>query len=294
MNVVETVGVPNPCKIVNVVSTYHLGLRLNLRKLALCRRDAPVKFNPLRFAAATVNLEDESFEKTTALCFGSGNMVHTGAITEEKARLQAHTLVRFMNVYLGIPAKVHNFTITNMVCDFKLGFEVDLDGIKEQLGPRAKYNSLKFPACRIKSAQDDKQVALVYFSGGTVLTGLKDRDGIRGLHKSTYDICVRHRYTPVGSVSKAELRLVDIKKATGKEVLVQLSKRIGDLTKKAGKQQVRGLKSAISKDRKQILDSAGKKGEFPKGTLYLGMFDPLASLDSSSVVPFVPRIKGVE
>lgn len=118
-----------------------------------------MKFNPMRFAAATINLEDDEGDNTTALCFGSGNMVHTGATTEEKARLQAHTLVRYLNEHLGIPAHVYDFTITNMVCDFKLGFEVNLASIRVDLGPgRTKYDPLKFPACRIKSLDDPKMV----------------------------------------------------------------------------------------------------------------------------------------
>lgn len=281
MNIVETEGVPNPAVIVNVVSTYNLGdLKLNLRKLTIYRRDVPVKFNPMRFAAATINLVNEDGEKTTALMFGSGNMVHTGAKTEEDARLHAHTLVRFLNQWLGIPAMVTDFTITNMVCDFKLGFEVDLRGIKAELGARTKYNPLKFPACRILSPDDPKKVSLVYHSGGTVLTGLKDRNGIRGIHKNTYDICMRHRFVPNGSVSKAELRMLDINSSSSDTKLAVLNKKLSRMKDPLSK----GLNTTIKKTNRQFMSLRGSKKT--PGTLYVGTINPFPA---QSMVPFKPR-----
>lgn len=282
MNIVETYGVPNHALIVNVVSTYHLGrgLKLNLRKMTIYDRFVPVKFNPMRFAAATINLVNEDGDKTTALMFGSGNMVHTGAKTEEDARLHAQTLVRFLNQYLGIPARVTDFTITNMVCDFKLGFEVDLRGIKTDLGSRVKYKPIKFPACRILSPDDPKKVALVYHSGGTVLTGLKDRNGIRGLHKSTYEICIKHRFIPNGSVSKAELRMLDINSSSTDKKLAVLNKKLSRMSDPLSK----GLDGAIKKTTKQLMSSRGAKRA--AGTLYVGPINPFPT---TSMVLFKPQ-----
>lgn len=280
MNVVETEGVPNPALIVNVVSTYNLGdIKLNLRKLAIYRRDVPVKFNPMRFAAATINLVNDDGEKTTALMFGSGNMVHTGAKTEEDARLHAHTLVRFLNIYLGIPARVTDFTITNMVCDFKLGFEVDLSAIRSEIGPRAKYNPIKFPACRILSLHDPKKVALMYHSGGSVLTGLKERREISVLHKSTYEIGNRHRFVSRGSVSKAELRMVDIRNSSSDKKLSSLNKKLSRMRDPFDK----GLTSAIKKTSMRAMSLRGARKE--QGTLYIGSIDPFSS---QSLIPFQP------
>lgn len=278
MNIVYTDGVPNPATIVNVVSTYNLGgLTLNLRKIAIYERDKiPVKFNPMRFAAATVNLTNED-DKTTALMFGSGNMVHTGAKTEEEARLHAHTLVRFLNTFLDIPARVTDFTITNIVCDFKLGFEVDLSAIKKELGTRAKYNPIKFPACRILSIDDPKEVGLVYTSGGTVLTGLKNRQRTNKLHKSIYDICCRHRFVAKGSVSKAEMRMIDIKNASSNKNLAALNKKWGKMRDTYSK----GLSTAIKQTSKRALTIKGAREA--EGTLYIGSIDPFAS---TSIVPF--------
>jgi transcription initiation factor TFIID TATA-box-binding protein len=138
MNIIHEENLPD-AHVVNVVATYHIGCRLNLRKIAYMRRDIPVKFNPTRFAAMTLNVEAYGLDPTTALIFASGNVVHTGAKTEDHSRNAAHYLIGMLNSAFGIPAWLNNFTITNMVCDMKVGFEVNLETLKKELGSRAKY-----------------------------------------------------------------------------------------------------------------------------------------------------------
>ena len=59
----------------NVVSTFFLGRKhLDLKKI--CARAKYLEFNPHKFAAATIRLKKP---RTTALLFGSGNIVCTGA-----------------------------------------------------------------------------------------------------------------------------------------------------------------------------------------------------------------------
>jgi transcription initiation factor TFIID TATA-box-binding protein len=225
MNIVESPGIPN-CTIVNVVATYNIGVRLNLKKLALCKRTSPVKFNPARFAAMTINVEAPGLEKTTALCFASGNFVHTGATTEEHSRLAAHTLIRYFNEELDIPASLNNFTITNIVCDFKTGFEVNLYELARDRGARAKYEPENFPACRIVSQEDENQVALVYLSGGCVLTGLKNRAQIRRIHRETFNVCSRHKDNPRGGLSRGEFRKIGVRKQSVKRALAKTNKTL--------------------------------------------------------------------
>jgi transcription initiation factor TFIID TATA-box-binding protein len=65
----------------NIVSTANLGIKLDLRKIALNCRNA--EYNPRRFAAVIMRIRDP---KTTALIFSSGKMVCTGAKSEELSR----------------------------------------------------------------------------------------------------------------------------------------------------------------------------------------------------------------
>jgi transcription initiation factor TFIID TATA-box-binding protein len=63
------------------VSTANLGIKLDLRKIALNCRNA--EYNPRRFAAVIMRIRDP---KTTALIFSSGKMVCTGAKSEELSK----------------------------------------------------------------------------------------------------------------------------------------------------------------------------------------------------------------
>ena len=65
----------------NVVSTVNLGIKLDLKHIALHARNA--EYNPKRFAALIMRIREP---KTTALIFASGKMVCTGAKSEEESR----------------------------------------------------------------------------------------------------------------------------------------------------------------------------------------------------------------
>jgi transcription initiation factor TFIID TATA-box-binding protein len=58
----------------NVVATVDLNCQLDLKEIALKCRNA--EYNPKRFTAVIMRIRDP---KTTALIFGSGKMVVTGA-----------------------------------------------------------------------------------------------------------------------------------------------------------------------------------------------------------------------
>lgn len=86
---------PSP-ELQNIVSTANLGLKLDLRMIALTCRNT--EYNPKRFAAVIIRIRDP---KTTALVFSSGKMVITGAKSEEKSEIAA-------KMYAGMIKKVNN------------------------------------------------------------------------------------------------------------------------------------------------------------------------------------------
>ena len=75
----------------NIVSTVSLGCKLDLKKIALHARNA--EYNPKRFAAVIMRIREP---RTTALIFGSGKMVCTGAKSEEDSRLAARKYARIV------------------------------------------------------------------------------------------------------------------------------------------------------------------------------------------------------
>ena len=71
-----------PFELQNVVATFNLGVdHLDLRAIALAKPF--VEYNPQKFAAASLRIRNP---RTTALAFASGNMVCTGAKSEDSAR----------------------------------------------------------------------------------------------------------------------------------------------------------------------------------------------------------------
>jgi len=65
--------------------------KLDLKKIALKARNA--EYNPKRFAAVIIRIRDP---KTTALIFGSGKMVCTGAKNEKASKHAARKFARII------------------------------------------------------------------------------------------------------------------------------------------------------------------------------------------------------
>jgi TATA-box binding protein (TBP) (component of TFIID and TFIIIB) len=81
----------------NIVSTVNLGCPLDLKRIALQARNA--EYNPKRFAAVIMRIRNP---RTTALIFGSGKMVCTGAKSEEDSLQAARRYARVIQK-LGFP-----------------------------------------------------------------------------------------------------------------------------------------------------------------------------------------------
>lgn len=295
MNILRIEGLPE-CHIVNVVATYQLGLCLNVKKISYYNREFPVKFNPSSFAAMTMNVQADGLDPTVVLVFGSGNVVHTGATTEEMSRLSAHTLARFFGRALRIPVNLQEFTITNIVCGVKLGFNVDLSSLAKELGTRAKYRPKKFPACRIRSAKDRKRVGLVYSSGGMVLTGCKTRDDIIELYKTLYQDCIKHKILSAdmntygeteGRNSTKKKAMKSIKAISGATSGSSLINDDDQSDEENEEDPFKGgIKRATSKHVSKL--TRGGRVSTKGGVLYLTPINPSDDIDNENYAPFVP------
>lgn len=189
LSIVMTPGVPD-CYMVNVVSTFRVGVALNGSKVALTMRDTmPVKFNKDRFAAYTIKFNAIGMREVTCHMFGTGSCVETGPPNDERAREAGHMIVRHLNVTQGIYCSMNDFCIRNIVSSMSLGFMVDLETMKEILGTRV-HKDQKFPAAILVSAINPKMKILVYESGGVVITGCKKRDDVRRNQISIYFIAL--------------------------------------------------------------------------------------------------------
>ena len=148
----------------NIVSTVNMGVKLDLKKIALHARNA--EFNPKRFAAVIMRIREP---RTTALIFSSGKMVCTGAKSEEDSRLAARKYARIVQK-LGFPTKFKDFKIQNMVirekcshsvtnicisqvgsCDVK--FPIRLEGLVLTHSQFSSYEPELFPGLIYRSVE---------------------------------------------------------------------------------------------------------------------------------------------
>lgn len=177
---VETAAdlVPKPT-LQNIVATVNLGCQLELKKIALYARNA--EYNPKRFAAVIIRIREP---KTTALVFGSGKMVCTGAKSEDNARLAARKYARIIQK-LGFNARFTQFTIQNIVgsCDVK--FPIRLERLATEHQTLCSYEPELFPGI-IYRMEDPKVVLLIFVSGKIVLTGAKEKKHIEQAFEIIY------------------------------------------------------------------------------------------------------------
>lgn len=192
-NKIRSPGLPD-CQVDNVVCTFSINKRPNLKKMALYMRNKlQCKFNPSKFAAMGIIFDAPGLPKITALLFSTSNVVLTGPKSEEFARCSAYVLNYFLNIHLGIHSDVVNFQIRNIVSHFNLGYEIDLEGLHQEIGSRATFVPDKIYCCRIRALDNWEHVCLVFMSGAVVITGAKNRKDIRVLYEEIAAVCAKHR-----------------------------------------------------------------------------------------------------
>ncbi|NXL64292.1 TBPL2 protein, partial [Chordeiles acutipennis] len=165
----------------NIVSTVNLACKLDLKNIALRARNA--EYNPKRFAAVIMRIREP---RTTALIFGSGKMVCTGAKSEEQSRLAARKYARVVQK-LGFPARFLDFKIQNMVGSCDVMFPIRLEGLVLAHQQFSSYEPELFPGLIYRMVKP-RIVLLIFVSGKVVLTGAKQRTEIYEAFENIYPI----------------------------------------------------------------------------------------------------------
>lgn len=106
-------------RIQNISSTANLGVKLDLKKIALkCRN---TEFNPRRFAAVIMRLREP---RATALIFASGKMVVTGVKSSHNANLAAKKFAYIIERVGFKPKEFVDFKIQNVSSTCDVGFPI--------------------------------------------------------------------------------------------------------------------------------------------------------------------------
>ena len=165
----------------NCVATFSLGLKnLNLKdiaqKLVFC------DFNPPKFAAMTIRILNP---KTTALTFGSGNMVCTGSKNLAESLIACRKYARLLQ-NAGIKVCFQNFHIQNIVASVAAGFPLKLYQLANDHGPYVSYEPTLFPGAVLR-VEKPKVVFLLFRSGKIVITGAKNISEIEQAFMCIYE-----------------------------------------------------------------------------------------------------------
>jgi len=165
----------------NVVATASFGVEIDLREVAW---ECHGEFNPDSFAAVSLRLHKP---RTTALVFGSGRIVCTGASSEASAVEAVHRYYAMVQKVVK-NAMCINIRIQNIVSTGSHGRCINIPEMYKHFQLSSTYDPELFPGIRvlIKTGQDKAGAegratqlrALLFGSGNSVLTGAKSRQEI--------------------------------------------------------------------------------------------------------------------
>ena len=165
----------------NCVATFSLGLKnLNLKDIA--QKLMYCDFNPPKFAAMTIRISNP---KTTALTFGSGNMVCTGSKNLTESLIACRKYARLLQ-NAGIKVCFQNFHVQNIVASVAVGYPLKLNQLAAEHGPYVSYEPSLFPGAVLR-VENPKVVFLLFRSGKIVVTGAKKIEEIKRAFACIYE-----------------------------------------------------------------------------------------------------------
>ncbi|HPC28445.1 MAG TPA: hypothetical protein PKX17_06925, partial [Candidatus Methanomethylicus sp.] len=119
-----------------------------------CLRQKSMQLGIRRLKDLGRNQTQAIYRRFLILIYEPGNGVITGGADEALTRYMAHQFCHMLAVKTGMPARLTNLVLTNIVLNMQMQNNVHLDLLKSRsnLGPRIKYNPAKFPMAVIHSA----------------------------------------------------------------------------------------------------------------------------------------------
>ena len=161
-------------KIENIVASGVISDSIDLVELA--EKVKGCELNKKRFPGAVYRINNP---KIACLIFSTGKIVLTG-IRNEKALKDGLAIVMKSLKKAGIAThKVPEVAITNMVCSYDIGKQINLNKVVVMLNvENIEYEPEQFPGL-VYRIKDPKIVALLFSSGKIILTGGKTIEDIR-------------------------------------------------------------------------------------------------------------------
>ncbi len=159
-------------KVENVVASVILGVDVPLEKMAMSLPNT--EYNPEQFPGLVLRLKEMGI---TALVFSSGNLVCTGAKSEEMVKAGVNGVLNELKK-IGITSnKEPKISIQNMVASGNLHLTLNLNKLALVL-PNAEYSPETFPGL-IYKVPNSHITYLLFGTGRIVCTGAKNIEEIK-------------------------------------------------------------------------------------------------------------------
>lgn len=180
-------------RVQNIASTANLGVRLDLKKIALkCRN---TEFNPRRFGAVIMRLREP---RATALVFASGKICVTGVKSTHNATLACKKFHYIIERIGFKPKEYMDFKVQNIVGTCDLGFPIRLEGLVYAHSAFASYEPELFPGL-IYRLVSPRVVFLIFVSGKIVITGAKKESELSTALTKLYPVLLEFKKAHVSS-----------------------------------------------------------------------------------------------
>ena len=155
-------------KIVNIVASTSLEHDIPLIKLA--EKLPNTEYNPEQFPGLVMRIREP---KTSALIFGSGNVVCTGARSMAKLREAIKQIIKNVEK-IGIKiTATPRVTVQNMVASGGIGMDLNLNMLAMEL-ENTEYEPEQFPGLVYK-LEEPTATFLLFSNGKLVCTGTKNK-----------------------------------------------------------------------------------------------------------------------
>lgn len=188
---------------VNVTAQFRLNLdKINITRLAVMA-DLGLGYNPKRFVASPGRIRvylpttrdgfknEPEHQDVTALLYHTSRVVLTGASNEFVARNSAHLMTFMLHQRLQFPVTMNSFRVENVVSNFFLGYELNLNKFASDEGDLVHYEPDVFPAAIYRAWVG--RTVLINRTGKLIITGARDRDESIGYYHKLYDKLLHYR-----------------------------------------------------------------------------------------------------
>lgn len=161
----------NKVEVVNIVVSTSLEHEIPLEKMAAVLSNT--EYNPEQFPGLVIRIKDP---KTSALIFGSGKVVCTGARSMEKVEQSIQRIIESLkkiNVDIKIKPKI---MVQNIVASGSIGMDLNLNSLAMKLD-NTEYEPEQFPGLVYKLTAA-KATFLLFSNGKIVCTGTKSEEQV--------------------------------------------------------------------------------------------------------------------